>query len=57
MTDIRPGYVLTPLTQGNKSMPSALDADTAAKSIARAIRARRAVHAFPLPKAAMTRSR
>jgi len=56
VTDIRPGYVRTPMTQGNASMPFAVDADTAAREIERAIRRKKAVHAFPLPTATLSRS-
>jgi len=52
VTDIRPGYVRTPLTEGNESMPFAVSAEDAAQRIWKAIRGRRSVLTFPLPMAA-----
>ena len=48
VTDVRPGYVKTEMTAKNKNMPRAITAEQAAKSIVRALAARKSVHAFPL---------
>lgn len=56
VTDIRPGYVKTPMTEGNQRMPFLMDADRAAQEILDAISARKGVHAFPLPLALGVRS-
>lgn len=52
VTDIRPGYVRTPMTADNASMPFAVTAEDAAQRIWKAIRGRRSVLTFPLPMAA-----
>lgn len=49
VTDVRPGFIATPLTAGRKSLPFLLDVETAAERIVRAIEARTAVYAFPFP--------
>ena len=56
VTDVRPGYVKTPLTADNHNMPMAIEASRAAEEIWDAIVARKAVHAFPLPMATVVRS-
>lgn len=56
VTDVRPGYVRTPMTQSNRSMPFAVSAEDAAQRIWRTIRARRSVLTFPLPMAAGART-
>lgn len=55
VTDVRPGYVRTPMTAENAAMPFAITAEDAAQRIWKAIRARRAVLTFPLPMAAGAR--
>lgn len=52
VTDVRPGYVRTPMTAKNASMPFAITAEDAAERIWKAIRGRRSVLTFPLPMAA-----
>lgn len=52
VTDVRPGYVRTPMNEGNTSMPMAITAEDAAARIWRAIRRRSSVSTFPLPMAA-----
>jgi short-subunit dehydrogenase len=56
VTDVRPGYVHTPLTEGNKNMPFVMEATTAARHIVDAIAAKKSVHAFPFPLAIGVRS-
>jgi short-subunit dehydrogenase len=56
VTDIRPGFVKTPMTKDNGRMPFLITADSAAASILKAIRAQRSVYAFPLPTAAAMRT-
>jgi short-subunit dehydrogenase len=56
VTDIRPGFVKTPMTEGNARMPFLMEAETAAQEIVDAIAARKGVHAFPLPLALGVRS-
>jgi short-subunit dehydrogenase len=56
VTDIRPGFVKTPMTEGNARMPFLMEADRAAQEIVDAIAARKGVHAFPLPLALGVRS-
>lgn len=56
VTDVRPGYVRTALTEGNKNMPFIMDATAAARHIFDAVAAKKAVHAFPLPMAMGVRS-
>jgi short-subunit dehydrogenase len=51
VTDVRPGFVETPMTDGMKSLPFLVDVEAAAKIIARAIRRKRAVVSFPVPLA------
>jgi short-subunit dehydrogenase len=53
VTDVRPGFVETPMTEGMKSMPFLVNVETAAKVIARAIRRKSGVVSFPAPMAAM----
>lgn len=53
VTDVRPGFVETPMTEGMKSMPFLVDVEKAAKIIARAIRRKRGVISFPVPLAAV----
>jgi short-subunit dehydrogenase len=55
VTDVRPGYVRTPMTAENASMPFAITAEDAAERIWKAIRGRRSVVTFPLPMAAGAR--
>lgn len=56
VTDVRPGFVDTPLTQQNRfSMPFLLSADDAAERIMRAIGAGRRVYTFPFPMAVASR--
>jgi short-subunit dehydrogenase len=56
VTDIRPGYVKTPLNAGNEALPFTIDVETAAREIVSAIRRKKAVHAFPITTATFTRS-
>ncbi|MCB9653465.1 MAG: SDR family NAD(P)-dependent oxidoreductase [Deltaproteobacteria bacterium] len=50
VTDIRPGFVKTPLTDRNRFwMPFLMEADTAAEKILRAIERGRPVYTFPWP--------
>ena len=51
VTDIRPGFVETPMTEDNGKMPFVVTAEDAAGRIYRAIRARKDVLTFPLPMA------
>jgi short-subunit dehydrogenase len=51
VTDVRPGFVETPMTDGMKSLPFLVDVEAAAKIIARAIRRKRGVVSFPVPLA------
>lgn len=51
VTDVRPGFVDTPLTEGMKSKPFSVPIEDAARIIARAIRRRRGVVSFPAPLA------
>jgi short-subunit dehydrogenase len=53
VTDVRPGFVDTALTEGMKSLPFLVDVDDAAKRIAKAIARKRKVLVFPLPMAAI----
>jgi NAD(P)-dependent dehydrogenase (short-subunit alcohol dehydrogenase family) len=51
-----PGYVATPMTEGNPyPMPFLIDADAAARSIARAIARRKRFHVLPWPMAILGR--
>jgi short-subunit dehydrogenase len=57
VSDVRPGYVRTPMNAETKGkMPLSLDADQAAQQIFDAILAKKALHAFPLPVASAMRS-
>lgn len=56
VTDIRPGYVKTAMTEGNKKMPFLVEVDRAAQEIVDAIAAHKDVHAFPFPMAMGMRS-
>jgi short-subunit dehydrogenase len=51
VTDLRPGFVDTPLTEGMKSKPFSVPVEDAAEIIARAIRRKREVITFPVPMA------
>lgn len=55
VTDVRPGYVRTPMTAQNASMAFVITAEDAAERICKAIHARRSVLTFPLPMAAGAR--
>lgn len=57
VTDVRPGFVDTPLTKKNRfPMPFLLSSSEAAERIARAIEAERRVYAFPFPTALAMRA-
>ena len=56
VTDIQPGFVKTPMTEGNPRMPFLMEVDRAVQEIVDAIAARKGVHAFPLPLALGVRS-
>ena len=56
VTDIRPGYVKTPMTEHNQRMPFVIEVEEASAEIHKAIVQRRAVHAFPAVLAAGARS-
>lgn len=51
VTDVRPGFVDTPMTEGMKSKPFSVPVEDAAKIITRAIRREREVISFPVPLA------
>jgi short-subunit dehydrogenase len=56
VTDVRPGFVATPLTKKNKfPMPFLMESGEAAERIVRALERRRPVYAFPWPTAALMR--
>jgi short-subunit dehydrogenase len=56
VTDVRPGFVDTPLTKKNRfPMPFLLTSPEAAERIARAIEAQKRVYAFPWPTATAMR--
>lgn len=56
VTMITPGFVRTPLTADNRhAMPFLLDLDDAVERMARAIRRRRRLHAFPFPLSTVVR--
>jgi short-subunit dehydrogenase len=55
VTDVRPGYVRTPMTADNTSMRFSVTAEDAAERIWKAIRGRRSVLTFPLPMASGAR--
>ncbi len=52
VTDIRPGYVRTPMTGNDASLAFSITAEDAAERIWKAIRGRRSLATFPLPMAA-----
>jgi short-subunit dehydrogenase len=56
VTDVRPGYVRTAMNEGAGKLPMELQPVEAAQEIVDAILARKAVHAFPMPVAAVMRS-
>jgi short-subunit dehydrogenase len=57
VTDIRPGFVRTPMTEGGKNpMPFLIDADAAAAIIWKGLRQRRRVVEFPLKLVAALKS-
>jgi short-subunit dehydrogenase len=53
VTDVRPGFVETPMTEVVKFLPFLVDVDQAAKTIAKAIERKRKVLVFPAPMAAL----
>jgi short-subunit dehydrogenase len=53
VTDVRPGFVDTPLLEGMKTTPFLVNADDAATRIAKAIERKRKVLVFPLQMAAV----
>ena len=56
VTTICPGFIRTPMTAGHRfRMPFLIDADDAARRIARALHRKRKVFAFPLPMALFMR--
>jgi short-subunit dehydrogenase len=55
VTEVRPGYVDTPLIESLKTKPFLVDANDAAKTIATAIARKRKILVFPLPIAAAGR--
>jgi len=56
VTTICPGFIRTPMTAGHRfRMPFLMDADVAARRIARALHRRRKVYSFPLPMALLMR--
>ncbi|MCA9603260.1 MAG: SDR family NAD(P)-dependent oxidoreductase, partial [Myxococcales bacterium] len=57
VTDVRPGFVRTPMTSKNKhTMPFLLDADEAARIVWRGVQARQSVVAFPWQLASVVRT-
>lgn len=57
VTDVRPGFVRTPMTAANKApMPWLLDADEAARIVWRGIESKNAVVAFPWQLASVVRT-
>jgi len=56
VTTINPGFVATPMTEKNKSMPFLWQAPRAAKYIADRLEAGKAVIEFPLPMSILTRT-
>jgi short-subunit dehydrogenase len=57
VTDVRPGYVKTPLTEGaTKPMPFLIEVDRAASLIWRGLRAESSIVEFPWPLAAALRA-
>lgn len=58
VTDVRPGFIETPMTESQSFVPLRMTADAATRRILRAIDDREAVAAFPLPlRAALSASR
>ncbi|MDR3633855.1 MAG: SDR family NAD(P)-dependent oxidoreductase [Isosphaeraceae bacterium] len=55
VTTICPGYVHTPMTANNTSMPFVLTAEDAAARIVRALRGRRKIYNFPWPTAMLAK--
>lgn len=56
VTDVRPGFVRTPMTEPNRfHMPFLMDVDDAAERIVRGILRRRPVVAFPFPLSTLAR--
>ena len=55
VTDVRPGFVETPMTANMGKLPFLVDADQAARTIAKGIARKRAVVSFPAPMAAVGR--
>jgi short-subunit dehydrogenase len=53
VTDIRPGFVDTPMSAGMKSKPFEIDVDEAARLIVKAIRRKRGVLTFPAQMAVL----
>ncbi|HVH97933.1 MAG TPA: SDR family NAD(P)-dependent oxidoreductase [Enhygromyxa sp.] len=53
VTDVRPGFVETPLTEGKQSMPFLVDVEYAANTIAKALERKRKVLVFPPQMAAV----
>ncbi|MFO7562870.1 MAG: SDR family NAD(P)-dependent oxidoreductase [Enhygromyxa sp.] len=53
VTDVRPGFVDTPMTQDMKSLPFLVDAEQAAKKIVKAVERKRKVLVFPAQMAAL----
>ena len=56
VTDIRPGFVKTALTEGSGKLPFMLSVEAAAAEIVSAIAGKKAVHAFPMPLATAVRA-
>jgi short-subunit dehydrogenase len=53
VTDVRPGFVGTPMTEGMKSLPFLVEVDKAAKTIVKALDRKRKVLVFPPQMAAL----
>jgi len=53
VTDVRPGFVDTPMTENMGKLPFLVEVDDAARIIAKAIARKRAVVSFPAPLAAV----
>lgn len=56
VTDIRPGYVKTALNENAKGLPFLITAESAADSIYKAIRGKKALYGFPFPTATAMRT-
>lgn len=56
VTDVRPGFVRTPMNEGAGPMPFEMDATAAGEAILRGVLARKSVVAFPWQTAAMMRA-